>query len=33
MITIPAEKHSILISAERNADVEKIVEKAVKVFG
>ncbi len=33
MITIPAEKHSILISAERNADAEKIVEKAMKLFG
>lgn len=33
MITIPAEKHSILISAEQNTDAEKIVEKAMKLFG
>jgi len=32
MITIPAEKHSILISVERNADAEKIVEKAMNLF-
>ena len=32
MITIPAEKHSVLISAERNSNVEKIVEKAMNLF-
>ena len=33
MITIPTEKYSILISAERNTDAEKIVEKTIKLFG
>ena len=33
MITIPTEKYSILISAERNADAEKIVETTMKLFG
>ena len=32
MITIPLQKYVILISAERNADVERIVEKTVKLF-
>jgi hypothetical protein len=33
MITIPLQKYVILMSVERNADVEKIVEKTVKLFG
>ena len=32
MITVPTEKYSILISAERNADAEKIVEKTMRLF-
>jgi len=32
MITIPLQKYVILMSVERNADVEKIVEKTVKLF-
>lgn len=32
MITIPVKKFSILISAERKADAEKIVEKTMKLF-
>ena len=32
MITIPAKKFSILISAERKADAEKIVKKTIQVF-
>jgi len=32
MITIPLQKYVILMSVERNADVEKIVEKTMKLF-
>ena len=32
MITIPMEKFSLLISAERNSNAEDIVEKASKLF-
>jgi len=32
MITIPMEKSSLLISAEKNSDPEKIVETASKLF-
>jgi len=32
MITIPLQKYVILMSVERNADVERIVEKTVKLF-
>ena len=32
MITIPLQKYVILMSVERNTDVEKIVEKTVKLF-
>ena len=32
MITIPMEKFSLLISAERNADSEKTIKKASKLF-
>ena len=32
MITIPMENFSLLISAERNSNTEKIVEKASKLF-
>lgn len=32
MITIPVKKFSILISTERRADAEKIVENTMKVF-
>lgn len=32
MITIPMKKFSLLISAERNSDAEKLVEKASKLF-
>jgi hypothetical protein len=32
MITVPTEKYSILISAERNAYAEKIVEITMKLF-
>ena len=33
MITKKKEKYSILISAERNADAEKIVETTMNIFG
>jgi len=32
MITMPLQTYLILMSVERNADVEKIVEKTVKLF-
>lgn len=32
MITVPMEKFSLLISAERNSNAEKIAEKASKLF-
>ena len=32
MVTIPMEKFSVLISAEKNANVEKIIKKASKMF-
>ena len=32
MITIPLEKFSLLISAEKNANSEKIIKKASKMF-
>jgi len=32
MITIPLEKCSILISTEKKADAEKIIEKTMKLF-
>jgi hypothetical protein len=32
MITIPMDKFSILISAERDSNAEEIVEKASKLF-
>ncbi len=32
MITIPMKKHSLLISAERKSDAEKIVKSASKLF-
>ena len=32
MITIPMEKFSVLISTERNTDVEKIIRKASRLF-
>jgi hypothetical protein len=32
MITIPMEKYSLLISAERGANAEKLAEKAFKLF-
>lgn len=32
MITIPVKEFSILISSERKADAEKIVEKTMKLF-
>jgi hypothetical protein len=32
MITIPLQKYVLLMSVERNANVERIVEKTVKLF-
>jgi hypothetical protein len=32
MVTIPLQKYVLLMSVERNADVERIVEKTVKLF-
>ncbi len=32
MITIPMEKYSLLISAEKKSDAEKIVQKALSLF-
>ena len=32
MVTIPLQKYVLLMSVERNADVERIVEKTVKSF-